>query len=71
MRAAFVIVDEEERKSMMAADIRAIEERTGARGVAGADLLDEIMYITEQPHGLMGRFEKGYLGAAQRVLVNA
>ena len=58
MRSAYVVVDENERMSMMAADIRAIEERTGARAVAGPDLLEEIMYITEYPYGLMGTFEE-------------
>lgn len=32
--------------------------------------MDEIMYITEQPHGLMGRFEEGYLALPKPVLVN-
>ena len=70
LKSAFVAADENERMSMIAADIRAIEERTGARGVAGAGLLEEIMYITEYPHGLMGRFDDDYLELPKPVLVN-
>ena len=70
MRGCSVIVDEEERRAMMAAQIRAIEERTGAKAVADEDLLTEIEYITELPHGLMGTFEASYLELPRAVLVN-
>jgi len=70
MRAGYVIVDEEERMSMMRSDIGAIEARTGAKAVADLDLLEEIVYITEYPHGLMGTFDEGYLELPRQVLVN-
>ncbi len=57
MRSAYVIVDDAERMQMMKAAIRAIEAKTGATAVADADLLEEICYITEYPHGLMGTFD--------------
>ena len=70
MRAAYVIVDDAERMAVMKAAIKAIEEKTGATAVAGADLLEEICYITEYPHGLMGTFETAYLELPRAVLVN-
>ncbi|MGD0231283.1 MAG: glycine--tRNA ligase subunit beta [Syntrophorhabdales bacterium] len=70
MRDRYVIVDEEERMAMMMEDIRAIEAKTGARAVADRDLLEEIRYITEYPHGLKGSFEDTYLELPRAVLVN-
>ena len=61
MRARYVIADEQERMEMMKAAIRGIEAKTGAPAVADADLLEEIWYITEYPHGLMGTFDEEYL----------
>ena len=59
MRERYVVVDEEERMAMMTEAIRAIEARTGAPAVADADLMEEIEYITEYPHGLMGSLRGG------------
>jgi glycyl-tRNA synthetase beta chain len=70
MRGCSVIVDEEERRAVMMEQIRAIEESTGAKAVADEDLLTEIEYITELPHGLMGTFETSYLELPRAVLVN-
>ncbi len=70
MRSSYVIVKEEERISMMARDIAAIEAKIGAKAVTDEDLLEEILYITEYPHGLMGSFEEEYLQLPRAVLVN-
>ena len=70
MKARCVIVDDAERMSAMKAEIRAIEAKTGARAVADEDLLEEICYITEYPHGLLGAYEAAYLELPRAVLVN-
>jgi glycyl-tRNA synthetase beta chain len=70
MKARCVIVDDAERMSAMKAEIRAIEAKTGARAVADEDLLEEICYITEYPHGLLGAYDAAYLELPRAVLVN-
>jgi glycyl-tRNA synthetase beta chain len=70
MRARYVIVDEAERMGVMKAAIGAIEAKTGATAVAETDLLEEICYITEYPHGLMGAYDATYLELPRAVLVN-
>jgi glycyl-tRNA synthetase beta chain len=70
MKSACVIVDDEERMTSMKAEIRAIEAKTGASAVADADLLEEICYITEYPHGLLGAYDAAYLELPRAVLVN-
>ena len=70
MRARYVIVDDAERMTVMKAAIHAIEAKTGAMAVAATDLLEEICYITEYPHGLMGAYDPAYLELPRAVLVN-
>jgi glycyl-tRNA synthetase beta chain len=70
MRARYVIVDDAERMQVMEAAIHAIEAKTGASAVADADLLEEICYITEYPHGLTGAYDAPYLELPRAVLVN-
>jgi glycyl-tRNA synthetase beta chain len=70
LRKAYVILKEEERATSMAEDVRSIEARTGTKAVTDEELMDEILYITEYPHGLKGSFEEEYLGLPRAVLVN-
>ena len=70
MRSAYVIADDAERMTSMKAAIHAIEAKTGATAVAAEDLLEEICYITEYPHGLLGAYDAAYLELPRAVLVN-
>ena len=70
MRGHYVVADEEERAAMMTDAIRAIEADKGAIAVIDRDLMEEIQYITEYPHGLVGSFEREYLDLPEAVLVN-
>jgi glycyl-tRNA synthetase beta chain len=70
MRSAYVIVDDAERMMVMKEAIHAIEAKTGATAIAAEDLLEEICYITEYPHGLVGAFDAAYLELPRAVLVN-
>ncbi len=70
MRERRVIVDDGERMNAMKAAIDAIEAKTGAKAVADPDLLEEIRYITECPHGLVGAYDADYLELPRAALVN-
>lgn len=70
MRENYIIVDENERMSVMTEAIGAIEARTEALAMTDEDLLEEIEYITEYPYGLTGTFEQEYLDLPEAVLVN-
>ena len=70
MRENYIIVDENERMSVMMEAIDAIQARTEARAMTDQDLLEEIEYITEYPYGLTGTFEQEYLDLPEAVLVN-
>ncbi len=70
LRAAYVIVNEEERLSTMMEGIRAIESAAGGQAVTDDALIQEILYITEYPYAQMGRFEAEYLDLPRAVLVN-
>ena len=70
LRAAFVVVSEEERLATMMEAIRRIEGEVGGKAVTDEALTQEILYITEYPYAQMGRFESEYLELPRAVLVN-
>lgn len=70
LRHAFVVVKEEERLAMMAAGVKSLEENMDGKAVADEELLQEILYLTEYPHALRGRFEEEYLQLPREVLEN-
>jgi glycyl-tRNA synthetase beta chain len=70
LKAAYVAVNEEERLSTMMEGIRAIEGLAKGKAVTDDALIQEILYITEYPYALMGRFEAEYLDLPRAVLVN-
>lgn len=67
---AFVVVKEEERLAMMAAGVRSLEEGMDGKAVGDEELLQEILYLTEYPYALRGRFEEKYLQLPREVLEN-
>ncbi len=70
LKAAYVVVNEEERLATMTEGIREIEGRAKGKAVTDEALIQEILYITEYPYALMGRFEAEYLDLPRAVLVN-
>jgi glycyl-tRNA synthetase beta chain len=70
LKAACVVVNEEERLATMMEGIREIESKAGGQAVTDEALIQEILYITEYPYPLMGRFEAEYLDLPRAVLVN-
>jgi glycyl-tRNA synthetase beta chain len=67
---AFVVVDGEDRLAMMAAGVRSLEEEMDGKAIGDDDLMQEILYITEYPYALRGRFEEQYLQLPREVLEN-
>jgi glycyl-tRNA synthetase beta chain len=70
LRAAYVIVNEEERLTTMMEGIRRIESEVSGKAVTDDALTQEILYLTEYPYAQMGRFESEYLDLPRAVLVN-
>jgi glycyl-tRNA synthetase beta chain len=70
LRAAYVVVSEEERLATMMEGIRRIEGEVGGKAVTDDALTQEILYLTEYPYAQMGRFESEYLDLPRAVLVN-
>jgi glycyl-tRNA synthetase beta chain len=70
LRAAYVIVNEEERLAAMMEGIRTIEGKAGGQAVTDDALMQEILYITEYPYAQIGRFETDYLNLPRAALVN-
>ena len=70
-RQASVIVDFEERKSLINEDLKQIADRFNARIDLDQDLLDEVTSLVEWPVVLTGSFDEKYLKIPDDVLISA
>ncbi len=70
LRKNYVIVNEQERNDIILKGIAEIEAKTGSQAIRDYELIKEIMYITEYPYPLSGRFEESFLAIPKEVLVN-
>lgn len=57
----FVIVDQEQRRSMIVAEIEAVAKECGGKAEITEDLLEEVLYLVEYPTALAGKFDTKYL----------
>ena len=57
----FVIVDQEQRRSMIVAEIEAVAKECGGKAEITEDLLEEVLYLVEYPTALAGKFDTQYL----------
>ena len=57
----FVIVDQEQRRSMIVAEIEAVAKECGGKAEITDDLLEEVLYLVEYPTALAGKFDTQYL----------
>ena len=57
----FVIVDQEQRRSMIVAEIEAVAKECGGKAEITDDLLEEVLYLVEYPTALAGKFDTEYL----------
>lgn len=60
-RKEFVIVDQDERCSMIREQIAEVAEANGGKAEINEDLLEEVLYLVEYPTALCGRFDEKYL----------
>ena len=70
LRKAYVIVDDTERLKMIEEGVRRIEREINGRAIYDEALLKEILYITEYPFPIVGRFDEGFLSLPKEVIMN-
>ncbi len=64
-----VLLAAEERREKIETQTNALLDRTGLRVKPDPDLLNTLIYITEMPTPVLGRFDEQYLELPQEVLV--
>ncbi len=69
LRAAFVIVDPDQRRGLITAEIERIERETGATVIPDPALLDEVTGLCEYPVGVSGGFDPAFLAVPEEVLI--
>ncbi len=70
LRKNFIIINEDERMSIIREGISRIEKEAGGQAIRDEELVREILYITEYPYPLKGSFDEVFLGIPKEVLVN-
>jgi glycyl-tRNA synthetase beta chain len=71
LRAAHVIVDPEERKRLVTAELARIERDVGATAIPDPGLVDEVANLCEYPVGVSATFDRAFLEVPEEVLVTA
>lgn len=69
LRENYVMVDPQERKSIIREQIAAIEKEKGVSVEKDEELLDEVVFLLEYPTALMGSFEDKYLRLPKEVVI--
>lgn len=68
-RDHFLIVDPEERKAMILAGFKKLEEEKGGTMIMDEDLLEEVIYLVEYPTALCGRFDEEFLQLPEAAII--
>ena len=71
LREAFVLVEPDRRRTMIAAELARIEGETGARVRPDPGLLDEVAFLVEYPVAVCGTFSREFLEVPEPVVVSA
>ena len=71
MRDAFVIVDYNERKESIRAQVKAKGEEVGGIAYIDEDLLDEVTGLNEWPTALAGNFDEDFLRVPSEALISS
>jgi len=71
LRCAHVLVDMQERKSMLERDIARVAKKLGGRILPDAELVDINNNLVENPVAVAGRFDEKFLEVPDEVLINA
>lgn len=64
-----ILVDQEERRKNIRAQIDGIAKRLKAAAIVSDDHLEEVVYLTEYPSSILGHFPEAYLRLPREVLV--
>jgi len=68
-RTHFVIVDPEERKTIIREETGKAAAALGGRTLRNEELLETVTYLTEYPTAVSGSFDEGYLELPREVLI--
>ena len=71
LRDAFVIVDYNERKELIRAQVKAKGEEVGGIAIIDEDLLDEVTGLNEWPTALAGNFDEDFLRVPSEALISS
>lgn len=71
LKAQYVVVDFDERKSLIQAQLEALGQEKGWQIPIDQDLLDEVTAIVEWPTVFYGEFDQSYLDLPEIVLITA
>ncbi|HYF82380.1 MAG TPA: glycine--tRNA ligase subunit beta [Clostridia bacterium] len=69
LREGFVIVDQDERRSLIRKQCEALAKAKGGEALMDEELLEEVVYLLEYPTALMGGFEDEYLKLPKEVVI--
>lgn len=67
----YVIVDQEQRKAMIWAQVQEAAQRAGGRAMENEDLLNEVSFLVEYPTAFFGEFSPAYLEVPAEVLTTS
>lgn len=65
----FVIVDQNQRRAMIVAQIEAVAQERGGKADISEELLEEVLYLVEYPTALSGDFEIKYLNLPPEAVI--
>ena len=65
----FVLVDQDQRRAMIVAEIEAVAKDHGGRAEITDDLLEEVLYLVEYPTALAGAIEQKYLALPAEAVI--
>lgn len=65
----FVIVDQNQRRAMITAQIEAVAKERGGKAEISEELLEEVLYLVEYPTALSGDFEIKYLNLPPEAVI--
>ena len=69
LRANFVMVDQDERRTLIRQQVEDLAVVEGGRAEIDEDLLEEVNYLVEWPTALCGRFEDKFLGLPKECII--
>ena len=69
LKENFVILDDEQRKTLILEQCKAVADSLGGTLMMDEDLLEEVNYIVEYPTAFYGEFEKSYLSLPKEAII--